>query len=811
MKLIKFYFLTLLITHISTNDHLMNQSIQNADLPIYNQFLTMVNSFNLKMSPNRLARKKQQSLSILMNFGFDGTTSLIFMDSSKDGQILWTDSGNCLVGSIYDPIINSCREIFCMKGFELSKSGCTPISNTNNSLSNSKISNEMLIELSLNFLTTDLLPKGLNETLIKERILETLDLNEQRLQHFKVISNRVLNKTANSMQQLQVSFKITDKLIGNSDEKETITLYFLLIAYGISETALDIDGLKCYITDVREIRSQAVGWCEQPGDEMSFFFSNFRILVESSPTEAKKYFIYVSQTRRLYQTGDYVLSMVLKNRTLNLIEPIENDSLLAGLNNLIDVTDLILGNSAGDTFTLLSVCDRAPKINRCTSNMIVKMHKCEFDFDTVSRAFCLRSIKSRCLTIDEYELDGSNIDYIGVCQQDQLRIEETDDETAVSSIEGTLSSVAIIISLVFMILTLITYMLFKSLRNIPGWNIMNLTVSLAFAQLFLLLGSTINKYPLVCFIHSIITHYGFLTSFCWMNIISIDLYKNFGRKSRHVLLRTLSAKERLPKYLLYGWLAPLIVIAASVATDFGLTSSSFKPCYASYLNGCFVDLNSSLRSHTYNQSLTAALNATSDCLQRLQNNNSSQKVILTRYCWINNERANFVFFIFPIAVIIVINGVLFFKVIVNIRKMKAKQQKLKMRRFSRVKIPGDEDVKFYFQMSILMGFTWVIGFFLPILSSKSSETRILQNILKYVFILLNLSMGIFIFFVFIFRENVKLLYKNLFNGYCATQSDKVSSNLRSDMMTKKAKSSKCLPKIFLISDKHNLQFNELRV
>ena len=65
-------------------------------------------------------------------------------------------------------------------------------------------------------------------------------------------------------------------------------------------------------------------------------------------------------------------------------------------------------------------------------------------------------------------------------------------------------------------------------------------------------------------------------------------------------------------------------------------------------------------------------------------------------------------------------------------------------------------------MAAIMGFTWVIGFFLTTFSSGSDDFKIISEILIYAFILSNASMGVFIFFAFIFKAEVKDLYASLF-------------------------------------------------
>ena len=130
-----------------------------------------------------------------------------------------------------------------------------------------------------------------------------------------------------------------------------------------------------------------------------------------------------------------------------------------------------------------------------------------------------------------------------------------------TEIAGYLSNICIVISIVFIILTLVTYALFEELRNIPGWNIINLTLALGMAQFFFLLGSFIDQFPVVCFIVAVITHYGLLASFCWMNVIAFDLYRNFRRKSSHIILKMINIRKRLIKYLCFGWLMPMIIVS----------------------------------------------------------------------------------------------------------------------------------------------------------------------------------------------------------------------------------------------------------
>ena len=149
-----------------------------------------------------------------------------------------------------------------------------------------------------------------------------------------------------------------------------------------------------------------------------------------------------------------------------------------------------------------------------------------------NRSYCSKLI-NECYSKNQYEYDELKpYEFIRICKYDAnnsremiLKIAERTSEEMLYTISGWISVVAISISIILMIATLITYALFKELRTIPGLLVFCLTLTLCFAQFFFLLGSLINQFPIVCFIVSIVTHYAFISSFAWMHIIGFDLYR----------------------------------------------------------------------------------------------------------------------------------------------------------------------------------------------------------------------------------------------------------------------------------------------
>jgi hypothetical protein len=143
-------------------------------------------------------------------------------------------------------------------------------------------------------------------------------------------------------------------------------------------------------------------------------------------------------------------------------------------------------------------------------------------------------------------------------------------------------------------------------------------------------------------------------------------------------------------------------------------------------------------------------------------------LILRSTCWIQNGFSNLIFFGLPIGLIIIVNAVFYVLTILNVHGYKSKQKKdnNQLRRFSKVKLPVDREFKFYIQMGVIMGFTWIIGFFLIMFSKTStgeeSDSLQLRDIIFLIFtclfILFNSSAGMFIFFAFIFRRRVLIIF-----------------------------------------------------
>ena len=122
-------------------------------------------------------------------------------------------------------------------------------------------------------------------------------------------------------------------------------------------------------------------------------------------------------------------------------------------------------------------------------------------------------------------------------------------------------------------------------------------------------------------------------------------------------------------------------------------------------------------------------------------------------CYISSRVMQIVTFVVPSVLTILTNITLFIFVVIKIKKASIKSAGLNQER---------NYFEIYARLSTLTGFTWIVGFILLLIQNE---------ILEYLFILLNASQGLFIMIAFIFNKRV-------WKTCCGKRSDRGST--RSD-------------------------------
>ena len=275
--------------------------------------------------------------------------------------------------------------------------------------------------------------------------------------------------------------------------------------------------------------------------------------------------------------------------------------------------------------------------------------------------------------------------------------------TLLWTITSYVSTILNCISLLAMIATMMTYIIFNEMRNLPGMTIFNLTLSTFCFHLTFMLGMRQSVYamPTPCLIVALATHYWGLASYLWTNVIAWDLYGTF---SRRVSASPRSVAKMLPRYALYAYGVPLLIVTITIIIDF--------------CDFTVFDVG-------YGQTI----------------------------CWISDPLANFIFFGLPMIVALIVNFVLFLTTITSIRHVSSSLRSYE--RCSR-KRTALSQVKLYARMCTVLGFTWVFG-----LISSCLPMYPLAIIFAYLFIVTNALGGLFIFVAFICNRRVRMLYVRL--------------------------------------------------
>ena len=220
-------------------------------------------------------------------------------------------------------------------------------------------------------------------------------------------------------------------------------------------------------------------------------------------------------------------------------------------------------------------------------------------------------------------------------------------------VQGVLSFLGVLVSLVALAVQFFVYMMFPVLRNTPGKCIVCLVASLFVGQVLYLLAMVPGP---ACPYMGAVMHYAWLAAFFWMNVLAVDLFKTFssGEVSRTVSSGSMSKKFVV--YSVYAWLAPAVIVAVAAVMDLADVDDVYRPHYGRDI------------------------------------------------CWIASRKALVVFFAVPLGGVLLANVFLFAASVHHIRQAS---------KASRPAVHTSDAVGhlvLYVKLSFVVGLPWVFGF-----------------------------------------------------------------------------------------------------
>ena len=369
-----------------------------------------------------------------------------------------------------------------------------------------------------------------------------------------------------------------------------------------------------------------------PLERLLFFSAKFNITVSN-----ETFIVFKTTSRQLscvrkqiYPKGNY---MSIENGEYYYIN---------STNQTFSKSQVFLEETTNNS---ISVCEKIVFSN-CVGRRIVLTSEEYVKFDNLS-IYCNRT--RRIYNLGEYDIeDGKILICIPI---DPPNLPKRLFRRNSNIIQTYLTLICFILSLICLYLVIQTYVIFSELRNLPGRNLLSLSISLFLGQLLWL--PTRSYTPTACHVVAAMEHYLFLVSFVAMATIAWHTHSVFATKD--VRRGACNTREHMKfcKYSAMVWGLPALFVATCAVID-------QLDVYAVYVN--------------------------------------------EQWCFIENAQALLYLFVLPVGLLLLFNFIFFALTVFHIHRARSSSA------FVRPDEQPHSMVRICLKLSALMGFSWLFGF-----------------------------------------------------------------------------------------------------
>ena len=266
-------------------------------------------------------------------------------------------------------------------------------------------------------------------------------------------------------------------------------------------------------------------------------------------------------------------------------------------------------------------------------------------------------------------------------------------------IKTYLTLICLVLSIVCLFLVIQTYLIFPELRNLPGKNLLSLSISLFLVQLLWLIPDVWFT-SILCNVVAVTRHYLFLVSFVAMATIAWDTHsaftgKEFQRRRNEIKK---GGNKKFYKYSAIVWGLPAVLVAPCVVFDqIGI--------YAVYVND--------------------------------------------HLCWFDNIQPQKYLFVLPVGLVLLFNVIFFALTVFRIQLLRSDTRLIRSDQSHRTMF------WIFLKLSTLMGFCWLFGF-IHLLVKTSTP------VFSYLFVIFASLQGVYIALAFVMKKKIWTLYKSRF-------------------------------------------------
>ncbi|XP_022092835.1 uncharacterized protein LOC110980453 [Acanthaster planci] len=264
--------------------------------------------------------------------------------------------------------------------------------------------------------------------------------------------------------------------------------------------------------------------------------------------------------------------------------------------------------------------------------------------------------------------------------------------------------IGFLISMVALVASFVTYLVFPSLRNLPGRCVMSLIAAVFSAQLLLLItgddvARSVSKAS--CTLLAVLLHYTCLSTFSWTNALAFYLARTLGPGAKPAAASQL--RNSFMYFSFFGWGAPFIIVLTCIILH-------FVSLYGTY--------------------------------------GVSEEYGGIRSCSFTDRIMEIAAFVAPVGISLLTNFGFFLAILVGFTFRRAPSTNLcsKEARTSRMR----RDAFISIKIGFLLAFTWIFGFLASAFKS---------DVIVYIFCIMTSLQGVYIFLAFTFTKQVKALWR----------------------------------------------------
>ncbi|KAK6170059.1 hypothetical protein SNE40_018544 [Patella caerulea] len=229
------------------------------------------------------------------------------------------------------------------------------------------------------------------------------------------------------------------------------------------------------------------------------------------------------------------------------------------------------------------------------------------------------------------------------------------------SAEGYISIICCVVSDIGLILRISLQRFVPYFQTTPGKTQFSMCCTLLLAYTFFLIGGIVEIGSTACFVVAVCTHWSFLSSLFWMNVIAFQIWRTFRVWHNHVASKS---QRVLIMSSIYAMGIPTLIICFSLGLEILDPMHDFSPAYGKYS------------------------------------------------CWMNKSYSVLTWFVVPCFSIAAVNGIFAFLTVCSLR---VQRTKMVVNTTSKVKPSNEFAVSV--RIVILVGVTWLIGLFSVFLDS----------------------------------------------------------------------------------------------